>query len=193
MIQVDDKIISFDVFEKHFVCDLSACKGSCCVEGDAGAPLTDKELEILPCIYKKVKPYMRTEGITEIEKQGFFVIDGDGDKTTPLVNNKECAFVVFDENEIAKCTIEQAYNDGKIDFKKPISCHLFPIRIKQYRDFDAVNFEAINICKPACDCGEQLQVPVFSFLKEPLIRLYGEEWYGKLTETATLLKKYPKK
>ena len=193
MIQVDDKIISFDVFEKHFVCDLSACKGSCCVEGDAGAPLTDKELEILPCIYKKVKPYMRNEGITEIEKQGFFVIDGDGDKTTPLVNNKECAFVVFDENEIAKCTIEQAYNDGKIDFKKPISCHLFPIRIKQYRDFDAVNFEAINICKPACDCGEQLQVPVFSFLKEPLIRLYGEEWYGKLTETATLLKKYPKK
>ena len=193
MIQVDDKIISFDVFEKQFVCDLSACKGSCCVEGDAGAPLTDKELEILPCIYKKVKPYMRTEGITEIEKQGFFVIDGDGDKTTPLVNNKECAFVVFDENEIAKCTIEQAYNDGKIDFKKPISCHLFPIRIKQYRDFDAVNFEAINICKPACDCGEQLQVPVFSFLKEPLIRLYGEEWYGKLTETATLLKKYPKK
>ena len=189
MIQVDDKIISFDFFEKKFVCDLSTCKGACCVEGDAGAPLTNKELDVLPYIYDQVKPYMRTEGIVEIEKQGFFVVDGDGDNTTPLVNNKECAFVVFDENEMARCTIEQAYNDGKIDFKKPISCHLFPIRIKEYRDFDAVNYEAINICKPACDCGEQLQVPVYSFLKEPLIRLYGEEWYGKLIEAARLLKK----
>ena len=193
MIQIDDKIISLDVFEKQFVCDLSACKGECCVEGDAGAPLTNKELDILPHIYDEVKPYMRDEGITEIEKQGFFVVDGDDDNTTPLVNNKECAFVVFDENEIAKCTIEQAYNDGKIDFKKPISCHLFPIRIKEYRDFDAINYEAIKICKPACDCGEKLQIPVYSFLKEPLIRLYGEEWYGKLLEAARLLKKHHKK
>ena len=193
MIKVDDKIISFDVFEKQFVCDLSSCKGACCVEGDAGAPLTDKELDVLPFIFNEVKPYMRTEGVKEIEKQGFFVVDADGDNTTPLVNNKECAFVVFDENEMAKCTIEQAYNDGKIDFKKPISCHLFPIRIKEYRDFDAINYEAINICKPACDCGEQLQIPVYSFLKEPLIRLYGEEWYSKLTEAARLLKQQRKK
>ena len=193
MIQVDDKIISFDVFEKQFVCDLSACKGACCVEGDAGAPLTDKELDVLPNIYNEVKSYMRTEGIAEIEKQGFFVLDGDGDKTTPLVKNKECAFVVFDENNIAKCSIEQAYNDGKINFKKPISCHLFPIRIKEYRDFDAVNYEAINICKPACFCGESLRVPVYRFLKEPLIRLYGEEWYDKLTEAAILLKNQCKK
>ena len=189
MIQVDDKIISFDVFEKQFVCDLSACKGVCCVEGDAGAPLTDSELDVLPIIYNEVKSYMRNEGVAEIEKQGFFVVDGDGDNTTPLVNNKECAFVAFDENKIAKCTIEQAYNDGKINFKKPISCHLFPIRIKQYRDFDAVNYEALNICKPACECGEQLQVPVYMFLKEPLIRLYGEEWYVKLTKAARMLKK----
>ena len=193
MIQVDDKIISFEVFEKQFVCDLSACKGACCVDGDAGAPLTDKELDVLPNIYNEVKSYMRTEGIAEIEKQGFFVLDGDGDKTTPLVKNKECAFVVFDENNIAKCSIEQAYNDGKINFKKPISCHLFPIRIKEYRDFDAVNYEAINICKPACFCGESLRVPVYRFLKEPLIRLYGEEWYDKLTEAARLLKNQCKK
>ena len=193
MIQVDDKIISFEVFEKQFVCDLSACKGACCVEGDAGAPLTDKELDVLPNIYNEVKSYMRTEGIAEIEKQGFFVLDGDGDKTTPLVKNKECAFVVFDENNIAKCSIEQAYNDGKINFKKPISCHLFPILIKEYRDFDAVNYEAINICKPACFCGESLRVPVYRFLKEPLIRLYGEEWYDKLTEAARLLKNQCKK
>ena len=192
MIQIDNKIISFDVFEKQFVCDLSACKGSCCVEGDAGAPLTDKELDVLPYIFNEVKPYMQTEGVNEIEKQGFFVVDADGDNTTPLINNKECAFVVFDENEMAKCTIEQAYNDGKIDLKKPISCHLFPIRIKEYRDFDAINYEAINICKPACDCGEQLQIPVYSFLKEPLIRLYGEEWYRKLKEAARLLKQHRK-
>ena len=101
--------------------------------------------------------------------------------------------MVFDENNIAKCSIEQAYNDGKINFKKPISCHLFPIRIKEYRDFDAINYEAINICKPACDCGEQLQIPVYSFLKEPLIRLYGEDWYSKLTEAARLLKQQRKK
>ena len=193
MIQVDDKIISFDVFEKMFACDLSACKGACCVEGDAGAPLTDKELNILSHIHNQVKPYMRAEGIAEIEKQGFFVVDGDGDNTTPLVNNKECAYVVFDENGIAKCTIEQAYNDGKTDFKKPISCHLFPIRIKEYRDFDAVNYEAIKICEPACDCGKKLQVPVYRFLKEPLIRLYGEKWYKKLTEAARLLKNDTKK
>lgn len=193
MIQIDDKIVSFDVFEKQFVCDLSACKGACCVEGDAGAPLTDKELDVLPHIYSDVKPYMREEGVVEIEKQGFFVVDGDGDNTTPLVNDKECAFVVFDENDTAKCTIEQAYNDGKIDFKKPISCHLFPVRIKEYRDFDAVNYESIKICKPACDCGEQLQVPVFRFLKEPLIRLYGEEWYENLCEASKLLKSHREK
>ena len=189
MIQVDDKIISFDVFEKQFVCDLNACKGACCVEGDAGAPLTDNELAILPHIYDKVKPYMRSEGIAEVESQGLFVVDGDGDNTTPLVNNKECVFVQRDQNNTAKCAIEKAYNDGKIDFKKPISCHLFPIRIKQYRDFEAVNYESINICKPACDCGEQLQIPVYRFLKEPLIRLYGEKWYDKLIEVARSLKK----
>ena len=188
MIQIDDKIVSIDVFEKQFVCDLSACKGACCVEGDAGAPLTDKELSILSDIYNEVKPYMRQEGIEEIEKQGFYVVDGDGDNTTPLVENKECAFVVFDEKNIAKCSIEQAYHAGKVGFKKPISCHLFPIRIQHYRDFDAINYEAIKICTPACDCGKQLQVPVFKFLKEPLIRLYGENWYEQLCQAANLLK-----
>ena len=193
MIQIDDKIVSFEVFEKHFVCDLNACKGACCVEGDAGAPLTEKEIDILPHIYNELKPYMRKEGVLEIEEQGFFVVDSDGDNTTPLVNNNECAFVVFDENGIAKCTIEQAHNDGKIEFKKPISCHLFPIRIKEYRDFDAVNYEAIEICTPACDCGEQLQVPVFRFLKKPLIRLYGKVWYEKLCEASKLLKSHREK
>ncbi len=179
MIQVDDKIISLDVFEKHFVCDLNACKGACCVEGDSGAPLLSGEEKILDDIYEKVKPYMRAEGITEIENQGVAVYDADGDLTTPLVNNRECAFVI-DEKGISKCSIEKAYYDGKVDFKKPISCHLFPIRIKEYRDFDAVNYEEIKICKPACECGSKLEVPVYAFLKEPLIRKYGEAWYNRL-------------
>ena len=187
MIQVEDKIISLDVFEKQFVCDLNACKGACCVEGDSGAPLTVEEEKKLNTIYEKVKPYMREEGISEIEKRGVSVLDSEGELTTLLVNNRECAFVV-NENGISKCAIEKAYLDEKTDFKKPISCHLFPIRIKEYKDFDAVNYEEIKICKPACECGSKLDVPVYAFLKEPLIRKYGEAWYKELLEAVKLLK-----
>ena len=191
MVQIDDKIISLDVFEQQFVCDLSACKGACCVEGDSGAPLESEEADILAQIYDKVKPFMRKEGIKEVELQGFSVIDKDGDLTTPLVNNKECAFVSFDQNGTAKCSIEQAHNQGEVEFKKPISCHLFPIRIQKYDDFEAVNYESIKICEPACSCGQKLQVPVYKFLKEPLIRLYGESWYHTLSEAAVELKLEP--
>ena len=186
MIQVEDKIISMDVFEKQFVCDLNACKGACCVEGDSGAPLTVEEEKKLNTIYEKVTPYMREEGISEIEKRGVAVFDSEGELTTPLVNNRECAFVV-NEHGISKCAIEKAYLDGKTDFKKPISCHLFPIRIKEYRDFDAVNYEEIKICKPACECGSKLEIPVYAFLKEPLIRKYGKVWYKELLEATKLL------
>ena len=187
MIQVQNKIISMDVFEKHFVCDLNACKGACCVEGDSGAPLLAVEERTLEEIYEKVKPFMRKEGITVIENQGVAVYDAEGDLTTPLVNNRECCFVVK-ENGISLCSIEKAYLAGKVNFKKPISCHLFPIRIKQHRDFDAVNYEEINICKPACECGSKLEVPVYVFLKEPLTRKYGADWYKELLEAASLLK-----
>ena len=186
MIQVDNKIISLDVFEKHFICDLNACKGACCVEGDSGAPLLKEEEKILEDIYEMVKPYMREEGITELENQGLAVFDSEGDLTTPLINNRECAFVVK-KNGINLCSIEKAYLDGKTDFKKPISCHLFPIRIKEYRDFDAVNYEEIKICEPACKCGSELEVPVYAFLKEPLIRKYGKVWYKELLEVANSL------
>ena len=188
MIQVEDKIISLDIFEKHFVCDLNACKGACCVEGDAGAPLLDEEQAILQKIYDKVKPYMRIEGIDVVEKEGVAVIDSDGDLTTTLVNNKECSFVIY-EKGIAKCSIEKAHNEGVINFRKPISCHLFPIRIKEYPDFEAINYEKIKICKPACECGSKLKIPLFVFLKEPLIRKYGETWYGELLRVNSLLKK----
>ena len=187
MIQVEDKIISLDIFEKYFVCDLNACKGACCIEGDAGAPLLKDEEKILTEIYEKVKPYMREEGIAEVKNKGVTVYDADGDLTTPLINNRECVFVTY-ENEIAKCTIEKAYLDRKIDFIKPLSCHLFPIRIKQYRNFDAINYEEIKICKPACECGSKLEIPIYTFLKSPLIRKYGEDWYKKLLNVVKLLK-----
>ena len=186
MIKVDDKIISIDIFEKKFVCDLNICKGACCVEGDFGAPLEMEEGKMLETIFEKVKPYMRNRGISAIEDQGIAVYDSEGDLTTPLVNHCECAFVTF-ENGISKCAIEKAYLEGVIDFRKPISCHLFPIRIKEYEDFDALNFEKLKICKPACDCGTKLKVPVYVFLKEPLIRKYGEDWYKKLLLAAKLL------
>ena len=186
MIQVQDKIISLDIFEKHFVCDLNACKGACCVEGDSGAPLTKEEEKILDDIYERVKLYMGEEGITEVENQGTAVFDSEGDLTTTLVNNRECAFVV-EEKGINLCSIEKAFLEGKTDFKKPISCHLFPIRIKEYHDFDAINYEEIKICKPACECGSKLEIPVYAFLKEPLIRKYGKTWYNELLEAAKLL------
>ena len=187
MIQIEDKIISLDIFETYFFCDLSACKGSCCVEGDSGAPLLYEEKKILEEIYEKVKPYMSKEGKVEVEKNGVSTIDKDGDLTTTLVKNKECSFVIF-ENGIAKCSIEKAYNNGSIEFKKPISCHLFPIRIAEYPDFEAVNYEKIKICKPACDCGSKLKIPLFVFLKEPLIRKYGKSWYEELLKVNSQLK-----
>lgn len=186
MIQVEDKIISLDVFEKHFICDLNACKGACCVEGDSGAPLEIEEEKELNTIYERIKPFMKGEGILEIEKRGIAVYDSEGDLTTTVVNNRECVFVV-EEKGISKCAIEKAYLDSKIDFRKPISCHLFPIRIKKYQDFDAVNYEEIKICKPACECGSKLEVPLYVFLKESLIRKYGESWYKALLDAAKLL------
>tara|TARA_B100001758_G_scaffold247328_1_gene264777 strand:- start:2594 stop:3172 length:579 start_codon:yes stop_codon:yes gene_type:complete len=179
MIQIEDKIISLDIFEKYFVCDLNACKGACCVEGDSGAPILEKEKQKIESIYHKITPYMSKKGINTVKEKGVSVIDQDGDLTTSLVNNKECSFVVF-ENGISKCAIEKAYNSGKTDFKKPISCHLFPVRTHSYQEFEAINYEKINICQQACICGSKLKVPLYVFLKEPLVRKYGINWYNKL-------------
>jgi len=190
MIAIQNTIVSDDVLDKKFVCDLNACKGECCVSGESGAPLEQNELPILLEILEKVKPYMNKKGIKAIEKNGPYVLDSDGDYTTTLVGKEaECAFVVFDENKIAKCAIEQAYNDGVIDWKKPISCHLYPIRVTSYKTYDAVNYHQWSICKDACECGAKLQVPVYQFLKGPLIRKYGEEWFNELQQVDSERKK----
>jgi len=187
MIAIDNTLISEDVIDKKFVCDLQACKGACCVAGDSGAPLDKDELKILDKVLDKVKPYMVPKGIKAVEKHGTYVVDEDGDYTTTLVSPKaECAFVYFDEKKTALCAIEKAYLEGKIDWKKPISCHLYPIRITQLKSHEAVNYDKWDICKPACACGKKLDVPVYKFLKEPLIRKYGKEWFKKLDKSAQL-------
>ena len=187
MIAIDKTLISEDVLEKKFVCDLNACKGECCVAGASGAPLDKEELPILDSVLEEVKPYMNKKGLMAIEKSGAYVIDSDGDYTTTLVSSEaECAFVYFDENKIAKCAIEKAYLEGKIKWKKPISCHLYPIRISKHKHYDAVNYSKWNICKPACECGKKLDVPVYKFMKEPLIRKYGKNWYKELEKSAQI-------
>ncbi len=180
MVQIDDTLVSDDVFEKRFVCDLGACKGACCVEGESGAPLEANEVGILEEIYEDVKPYMRREGIASVEENGVFTIDSDGEYVTPLVDGKECAFVQFDGGGIAKCAIEMAFRDGKTDFPKPVSCHLYPIRVNELKDFTALNYHHWPICDPARTCGAKIDVKVFKFLKEPIIRKFGKDYYKKL-------------
>lgn len=180
LLEIKDKIVSLEIFQKNFVCDLESCKGACCVEGDAGAPLTFEEVDIIEEILEDVKPYMRPEGIAAVEKSGVFYMDQENEPVTTLVNGGECAFVYFDERGIAKCAIEKAHAEGKTDFKKPVSCHLYPIREKKINDYTALNYDKWSICDPACKLGDELKVPVYKFLKEPLIRAYGEEFYHEL-------------
>ncbi len=183
MILVGNAVLSDDIKENFFVCDLEACKGACCVEGDSGAPLEEDEIRILDEIYPIVKNYITEEGRKAIESQGTWVIDTDGDKGTPTIGkNRECAYALYDERGILKCGIEQAYLDGKISWQKPISCHLYPIRLTKYEQFDALNYERWHICDPACHLGKNLGVPLYRFLKSALIRKYGEAWYQELVE-----------
>ena len=186
MIEIGNKLLSTELFKKEFVCNLSACKGACCVEGNAGAPVEPEEAAILKKIYPKIREYLTDKGRNSIEKQGTSVA-GIGELETPLNDGKECAYTVFDPDGTAKCGIEQAYNDGVVDWKKPISCHLYPIRIARYTDFGALNYDRWSICSDACALGEELKVPVYKFLKEPLIRKYGPDFYTELEEVAAPL------
>lgn len=186
MFQIGKTLVSEEILENDFTCNLNACKGECCVAGDAGAPVTAEESQKLEEVYEKVKPYMRKEGIQAIEAQGKYVTSSfdDDELETPLVNNKECAYVNFNEQGIALCSIEAAYRDQKTDFKKPISCALYPIRIQKLSAYEAVNYDRWDICSPACSLGKELQTPVYKFTKQPLIEKFGEEWYKELEKVA---------
>ncbi len=185
MFQLGKTIVSEDIIAKDFVCNLNACKGACCIEGEAGAPVTEEEVTILKEIYPKVKPFLRPEGIAAIEKQGTHIKTDLDELETPLVDGRECAYVTFTDKGIASCGIEDAFNAGSIDFRKPISCHLYPIRVQDYSEFAAVNYHRWPICDDACTLGKELQVPVYKFVKAALIRKFGENWYSELEKVAS--------
>jgi len=184
MLQIGKTIISLDIIQKEFCCDLEKCKGACCVDGDSGAPVTLDEAILIEQMYPEFKEYLSEMNRLEIEKQGFSVIDGDGDLVTPIVGNNECVFTYTDESGNTKCAIEKAWFEKHIAFRKPVSCHLFPIRITEYKRFDALNYQQLDICKPARICGMSSRLPLWKYLKEPLIRQYGEEWYEEFAYAA---------
>ncbi len=189
MIEIGDTLVSIDIIEKKFECNIMKCKGQCCVDGDSGAPLENDEILKIKKVYRKVLPFMRSEGIKAIKEQGCYVIDYDGDKVTPLVNKGECAYAIF-ENGIALCAFEKAFNEGVIDFQKPISCHLYPIRISKLKTHSALNYDIWDICNSACKLGAKSKPAIYQFLKEPLIRKFGKEWYKELQLVADELKNF---
>lgn len=187
MIAIDDVLLTDKVVSEQFVCDLTRCKGACCVDGDAGAPLDLEELKKIDEVYDAVLPYLDKQSLEEIEKQGRYVYDKEFGWVTPTINSSICVYGIKDTQGIVKCGIEQAYLDGKVKWKKPISCHLFPIIVKKSKNgiTNLVNYEPReDHCKAACSLGKKLKVPVYEFLKEPLIRRFGQEFYERLQATA---------
>ena len=185
MIAIDKVLISDDVIEAKFVCDLHKCKGGCCEDGDAGAPLEKDEKKILDENFNVIKTYLTKEGLQEIERQGKYVYDREFGWVTPTIDGKICAYGYRDAQGIIKCGIEQAYNDGKLQWKKPISCHLYPIKVSQSKTYTNVNYEPRDVlCKPACTLGKKLKLPVYQFLKEAIIRKFGMEFYDTLHQIA---------
>lgn len=184
MIIIHNVLIENEVIQSYFACNLSACLGQCCVEGDGGPPLEEEETQILEQIYPKIAPFLNENGRKAIEEQGVWVWGTDNDAETPLVNKRECAYAVF-ENGVAKCGIEIAHQAGAIEFPKPISCQLYPIRIKKKTSFEHLSYHKWEICNPACASGEKNKIKLYLFLKNALIRKYGTEFFETLHAIAT--------
>ncbi len=190
MIEIDDKIISLDILTEHFACDISKCKGICCIEGDSGAPLEIEEVELLENEYPNYIQYMTPEGIAAVERDGFMVVDSDGDYTTPLVNGAECAYTYTSTDGITLCAIERAWLNGECSFHKPISCHLYPIRLLRLSNgTTALNYHRWGVCHTACTNGKRLGTPIYKALKSALVRCFGEEFYEALETAAEMIKK----
>jgi len=186
MIAIENKLVSDQIVEEHFVCDLHKCKGGCCEDGDAGAPLEKEEMRIIDENFDVIKPYLTREGLSEINKTGKYLYDREFGWVTPTVNGKICAYGFRDKQGIIKCGIEQAYYDGKLGWKKPISCHLYPIKISEGRKYTNVNYEPRDVlCNPACALGKKLKLPVYQFLKEAIVRKFGPGFYDALHQIAT--------
>lgn len=185
MILLENTIVSEDVLDKHFICNLSACKGACCVEGDFGAPLTEEEISTLSSEIENLKPFLSHEGLAAITQNGLWEHDSDGDLVTTCLPTGECNFSLRDANGTLKCGIEAAYKAGKSSLYKPLSCHLYPIRISKVSAYEALNYHKWDICAPACALGKEHQVPVYQFLKDALVRKFGADWYQELDAIAT--------
>jgi len=180
MFKIDKTLVSEEIIEKNFYCNISACKGACCIEGIAGAPLEKSEAKMINENFDKVSEYLSDNAKNVVKSKGKYIALKDGNLETPLLNNKACVYVHYESNGILSCGIEKAYIDGKINFNKPISCHLYPIRIKEYSEFTAVNYHHWDICFKACSFGAELKKPVFEFVKDALVRKFGNEWYNSL-------------
>lgn len=183
MIEIGKALVSLDVLQKNFCCNLHACKGMCCVSGDAGAPLTIEEAGDLEDYLDELGPYMSAEGLLSIMELGAYVRDVDGEIVTPLINNKECAYTLFNGGT-AFCAIEKAFREGEVPFNKPVSCHLYPLRIKSFDEFDAVNYDVWDICNPAREESSHNGLPVYLFVKDALVRKYGQDWFDQLDYAA---------
>ncbi|MDY9917521.1 Protein of unknown function [Porphyromonadaceae bacterium KH3R12] len=188
MIQIQNTLLSDDIFEEQFICDLCKCKGECCVEGESGAPITKEEFREIEGILSEIWNDLSPKAQEVINRQGIAYTDYDGELVTSLVNGKECVFTYFDADGICKCAIDNAYREGRISVRKPVSCHLYPIRLTEYSDFTAVNYHRWSICEPAVRLGRKEGIPLYRFLREPLTRKFGEEWYNEVCEAAKLLK-----
>jgi len=184
MLIIDDVLVTDGVLQNFFVCNLEACKGACCVEGDGGAPLTEEEAMQLDDNLEAIAPYMDPIGLEVAREQGAYETDPTNELETSLVNGRECVFAYYDEQRVLKCAVETANKAGAIPFMKPLSCHLYPIRVVQNGPFQQLHYHQWGICSPACSFGAKLNVPVYQFLKEPLVRAYGEEWFAALEENA---------
>jgi hypothetical protein len=189
MIIIDDALISEELLDKKFVCDLAACKGACCEEGDLGAPLDIEEIDAIEANLKGIRPFMSAAGLKLLDQEGFYEAAPGEELVTTTIDGKACVFAIQDDTQTWKCAIELAHKAGQSDFLKPISCHLYPIRIEKLKNYEVLNYDQWDICSPACACGDRLEVPVYKFLKGPLVRKYGADWFDALEAVAAELKK----
>ncbi len=180
MLQIGRTIVSLDILEQEFCCDLENCRGACCIEGDSGAPITFEEANLIKELYPLFEEFLSERNRAEIKRQGYSVTDADGDLVTPLVGFNECVYTFTDRDGNTKCAIERAFLEKGSSFRKPLSCHLFPIRITEYKRYDAINYQQLAICKSGRNCGRDKKIPLWKYLKEPLTRKYGKKWYQDL-------------
>lgn len=185
IIEIDNFLVSSAILTERFICDLSKCHGACCIIGDSGAPLSKDECDLLNSEYPKFKSYLRDEGIRSVMVSGPFVLDRDGDLVTPLIDGEECAYTVFDNNDNCLCGIELAWREGMSNFRKPVSCWLYPIRVSTLSNgMTALNLHEWHICTDAFAKGRKEGVAAYRFLREPIIFAFGEEFYEKLESAA---------